>query len=278
MAWCVAGQGPGPGRPGCRRPTGVRGHRSRQGARPGHRQKWSARGGDPVGQEVPVALTVGAGLVLYRAGDCLRALDAATGKRRWDRVLPGGSGPAEFVQRVVVNGRVVVVIGTMRSPRALRMAVAGGKVYLTHQGRVLALDAGTGKEVWTYEVKADQSSGGGRVVQAGAGRVWVQVGGTLVGWGGVGLTAPAVRQGIVYFGSAKGLHALDARTGRALWLFKTPRRVTGRPVVANGVIYFATNEQVRAGGVLVAGVGRGKASGAAGPSCMYAVRLVRVSP
>jgi outer membrane protein assembly factor BamB len=56
-------------------------------------------------------------------------------------------------------------------------------------------------------------------------------------------TAPAVANGVVYFGSNdKNLYAVDAATGRKRWSFPTDNALYSSPAVANGVVYVGTHD------------------------------------
>lgn len=127
------------------------------------------------------------------------ALDAASGKQLWafDPAVPGAAG---FKACCDVANRGV--------------AVWNGKVYLgTIDGRLIALDAATGKPVWSVSAVDDSKSY------------------TITG-------APRVVKGKVIIGSAgseyetRGLiSAFDAQTGKRVWRFYT---VPGEPGKADG--------------------------------------------
>lgn len=130
-----------------------------------------------------VMYTTGAWSIVY-------ALDARTGKRLWtyDPQVPGDNlsqGCCDTVNRGV--------------------AVWKGKVYVgSFDGRLIALDAKTGKPVWTVDTVIDRSksytiTGAPRIVK---GRV-------LIGNGGA------------EFGVRGYVSAYDAETGRQLWRFYT---------------------------------------------------------
>ena len=52
------------------------------------------------------------------------------------------------------------------------------------------------------------------------------------------VSAPAVVDGVLYFGSSdSNLYALNAATGARLWSFTTGNAVNSSPAVANGVVY-----------------------------------------
>jgi quinohemoprotein ethanol dehydrogenase len=127
------------------------------------------------------------------------ALDAASGKPLWtfDPAVPGAAG---FKACCDVANRGV--------------AVWNGKVYVgTIDGRLIALDAATGKAVWSVAAVDDSKSY------------------TITG-------APRVVKGKVIIGSAgseyetRGLiSAFDAQTGKRVWRFYT---VPGEPGKADG--------------------------------------------
>jgi outer membrane protein assembly factor BamB/tRNA A-37 threonylcarbamoyl transferase component Bud32 len=53
------------------------------------------------------------------------------------------------------------------------------------------------------------------------------------------ISSPALANGVVFIGSAdKHLYALDARSGRVLWKYETEGQVTSSPAYANGAVYF----------------------------------------
>jgi outer membrane protein assembly factor BamB len=90
--------------------------------------------------------------------------------------------------------------------------VADGKVYVgLNDGKVLALNAGNGVVLWSYQT------------------------------GGAVYSTPAVADNVVYFGSwDNSVYALNALTGAVLWSHKTGSYVQSSPAVANGVVYIAS--------------------------------------
>ena len=56
-------------------------------------------------------------------------------------------------------------------------------------------------------------------------------------------SSPAVANGVVYFGSDdKNLYAIDAVTGKEKWRFATGDRVWSSPAVANGIVYVGSRD------------------------------------
>jgi outer membrane protein assembly factor BamB len=175
----------------------------------------------------------------------LYAHDATTGKVLWsaDRSdVGGGSSPA------VANGVVYVsdhgawigdpgllsafnattgaklwsAVGGHASP-----AVANGVVYdSADDGTLSAFNAGTGARLWSTSTGATAAS------------------------------SPVVANGVVYVGDANGnLDGFSVTNGAKLWSASTPASDPGAsalPVVDNGVVYAAANDEYRQVGQLVA--------------------------
>ncbi|MET7913862.1 serine/threonine-protein kinase [Streptomyces avermitilis] len=127
--------------------------------------------------------------------------------------------------------------------------VADGVVYVgSYDLILLAVDADTGKQRWTFHT--------GNVVQSAPtvalGVVYVSCGdgnlyavNTATGkqrWkfhtGKSMSSSPAVAQGVVYVGCDDGnLYAVDTDTGKQRWKFRTGAEVSSSPAVADGVVY-----------------------------------------
>ena len=70
---------------------------------------------------------------------------------------------------------------------------------------------------------------------------------------------PTVADGMLYIGSFDtGLHALDAKTGAALWNYPGLARVFSAPVVANGMVFFDDAEDDNGDGVYALDAKTGK--------------------
>ncbi|HEY6554653.1 MAG TPA: PQQ-binding-like beta-propeller repeat protein [Vicinamibacteria bacterium] len=152
--------------------------------------RWSFLAGGPI----RALATVAGGDVFFQADDgFVYKLAAATGKEQW-RVQVG----TKPVERLPFDNP------KSRYDRfGSGVTVDGGRLYLgTHEGRVLALEAASGKTVWEF-------ASGDSV-----------------------LAAPAVALGRVYFGSYDGhVYALDAVRGQLVWKHDTKAAVVSTPAV-----------------------------------------------
>lgn len=170
----------------------------------------------------------------------LYALGGNTGQEKWKRQATGGGiGGAVAATNGVLyvgtlnDGLLALDAGTGQEKWrynpgtgiATAPAVAYGIVYVTNRGTLYALDAQTGKEKWR-----------------------LQAGGDLP-------TDPVIAEGIVYFGSSTvnvgvlfggkpsgDLHAVDAQSGQELWKYTVEGSISRTPSVADGTIYFGTDE------------------------------------
>jgi len=137
-------------------------------------------------------------------------------------------------------------------------AYAAGKVFFgTDGGRIYAVSARTGREVWRNQsfsrfgkreyfyatpavaygrVYASSTDGNVYAYGATTGRLlWASNAGTYV------YTAPAVWNRTVYVGSYDGrFYAFDAATGARRWTFDAHSSIHGAPSVIGGLVYFAT--------------------------------------
>ncbi|HTB30365.1 MAG TPA: PQQ-dependent dehydrogenase, methanol/ethanol family [Steroidobacteraceae bacterium] len=117
-------------------------------------------------------------------------------------------------------------LGTHRGQESTPLVIDGVMYATSNFGRVYALDAATGKELWTYDPQSD-----GR---------WARY-----------ACCDAVNRGLaafegkLYIGALDGwLHAIDARTGRLVWKVDTlvgrderkPYTITGAPQLAGDLV------------------------------------------
>jgi len=193
----------------------------------------------------PGSPTVAGGIV-YVVPNELVALDAATGNVRWSR-----AGVGCFLCSPAVANRTLYVGAGPASARTL-----------------LALDAVTGAQKWSFRPQADTSFSwsaspavsGGRVFQAAyvqraekkaysmyafsaasGKRLWKTATGSSQF---LTSSSPAVANGLVYYMSPAGtLVALRAKTGKRVWSKVFPPNASS-PAVAGGVVYFGAGVTV----------------------------------
>lgn len=140
-------------------------------------------------------------------------------------------------------------LGTKRGLEATPVVVDGVMYTSGNWGRVYALDAANGHELWTYD--------------PGVPGQWGRAACCDVVNRGV-----AVRDGLVYVASLDGyLHALDARTGKLVWKSDTAEK--RGPKEFN---YFITGAPLVAGDVVVIGNGGSDFKGARGSVSAYDLR------
>ena len=214
------------------------------------------------------ALAVCGDVLVIRSVDRVCGLDAASGKMMWTtRPFMNAAIAAKVQQLVIVNGQVIRK-GEGAALDGSGLAVAGDTVYLAGDSRLIAVNARTGQHVWSCspgeKAGGDEDAGNANVplIIGGNGMMRVRIQGNVVGPGGLvvvgagfgGLGEPLLDGDVIYCGSAKGLHAVDRRSGEPLWVFETSDPVVGRPVIADGVIYFV-------------------AAGEGGRSTLHAVRI-----
>jgi outer membrane protein assembly factor BamB len=131
-------------------------------------------------------------------------------------------------------------------------AIAGGLVFLpTGDGRLVALNEDTGKEVWTHQVNGPMNTTPVAVddlviIGQRDGRVTALIRDTgAVQWTfqgtGAIMSSPVVLDGVVYMGTAGQLiYALDARTGELRWEREVDNWVVASPVVHQDILMVAS--------------------------------------
>ena len=182
--------------------------------------------------EIKSSPTLAGGLVLIGSYDThLYAIEAATGKLRWKLQT---NGPVHATP-AVRNG-VVYITGCDENFRAVRVAdgrtifqtptgaytgaspvLDGERAYFgTFNYEVLAVDLSARKIVWRY-------SNPGREFPF--------------------YSSAAVIDGRVILGGRdKLVHALDGRSGRAVWTFTTRARIDSSPAIAGGRVYVGSSD------------------------------------
>ena len=204
-------------------------------------------GGAPPAASIPAAARA------FGAVDAARLARAADEPGEW--FTNGGDGSGAYHSSLSsINDRNVDRLGfaweyALHSTRGLEATpvVIDGTLFTAgNWGRVYALDAATGRELWTYDPGVDAQWGRYAccdVVNRGV----------------------AVWQGRVYVSALDGyLHALDAATGRLLWKTDT---LVGR--AAGDFHYFSSGAPLIAGNLVVIGNGGADFRGARGSVSAY---------
>jgi outer membrane protein assembly factor BamB/predicted MPP superfamily phosphohydrolase len=214
--------------------------------------------------------------------NAIHAVDQETGRKLWqsksdaqvqaspavaDGLVYASSIRGTLYAMNATNGQIIwkKIVGKDEVQRAWMYyspTVANGVVYQAYStgkgGAMMALDAGTGKELWNVPLAGNWIAESSPVVQDG--KIYVGAdGGWLISldastgkelWrkkpaGGWMHSMPSISQGRVYMGYQGGLLvALDASTGNELWRYKSPDSsyihggTTGSsPAVADGVVF-----------------------------------------
>ena len=249
---------------------------------------WRSDAGSGSGGRVIASPVVAGGRVYtLDAASNVSAFDASTGSRAWQvNITPEneyavdgfGGGLAYEGGKLFVSsgfGKLFAIdpasgaiswTGNLRTPSRAAPAVADGRVYaVTRDNRIFAFDAASGEELWNRQgleqaagilggaapaagddvVIAPYSSGELNAYLAISGRpIWDQeLAGTS---GGTGLSVfndvagdPVIANGVVYAASQSGrLAAIDIKSGDRLWT----RNLGGRnaPAIAGNALFFVT--------------------------------------
>jgi quinohemoprotein ethanol dehydrogenase len=152
-----------------------------------------------------------------------------------DWVAPGRDGAGTYFSPLTAINTANVAqlgfvwdyrLGTYRGQESTPLVIDGVMYATSNFGRVYALDAASGKELWTYDPQIDGQ--------------WARY--ACCDAVNRGLVA---FRGVLYVGALDGwLHAIDARTGRRLWRVDTlvarspkkPYSVTGAPLLAGNLV------------------------------------------
>jgi outer membrane protein assembly factor BamB len=198
-------------------------------------------------------------------GHVLHALDAASGRARWEVPLPARD-PSFHPERPLAHRGLVIVpaVGALlaidpgsgrvvwrRPARRLPQLVgaAGGLVLAVADDGLVALAAGSGRERWRLPLAADRH----RWAAVGAGRLHVVAAGLALAvdpatgrvlWGTV--TGTAVGPSLLvadrlYVPTTRGLEAKEAASGQIAW-FGEWRQLTGGPLAAGGRVLVTTRD------------------------------------
>jgi outer membrane protein assembly factor BamB/tRNA A-37 threonylcarbamoyl transferase component Bud32 len=205
--------------------------------------------------------------VLFGSGDrILRSINARTGRLEWTCPTQGriwssprvefghvffGSDDHHFYAVSVQTGRIAWKV-EMGGP--VRSTVEVGEDDILYfgceDGSIVALDI-RGEVKWRQRARRgvtstpalDRADG---LLFVGSVDWNVYAFDARTGWAvwryrtsGPIISSPALANGVVFIGSAdKHLYALDARNGRILWKYETEGQVTSSPAYANGAVYF----------------------------------------
>lgn len=174
------------------------------------------------------------------------ALNSDSGSRKWDwEPTAGQSGQtASFFS--CAGGQLVGGL-SYSAP-----AIAAGLVYVAfHSGKVYAIDAASGVQKWTYDLRSTiaggvavgndsvfvgSSNGKLSALDAGDGSLKWEFSTENEVW-----DTPAVVNGVVYFGSLDhSFYALNAADGTKRWAFKTGGEIASTPLIVEGVVYIGS--------------------------------------
>jgi outer membrane protein assembly factor BamB len=182
--------------------------------------------------------------VYISAGTTIYAISASSGRVLWKtRLTTSPDGIVEGPVAVSGFGEYVVAAGTDGHVYALDSATgavhwnvsAGGGIYhggpAIYSGVVYVPEGHSSSEGSGFDIVALQVSDG-RLL-------WHSYAGDDVH------VTPAAGQGRVFIGSIdEGVRALDSKTGALLWTAEYQGEVWGAPMLANGVVYVGTDEQL----------------------------------
>ena len=180
-----------------------------------------------------LALSAAAAGPLQRAADVTAARLAAPSAADWVAAGRDGAGTYFSPLTTIDAGTVAQLgfawdyrLGTYRGQESTPLVIDGVMYSTGNFGRVYALDAASGKELWTYDPQIDGQ--------------WARY--ACCDAVNRGLAA---FHGLLYVGALDGwLHAIDARTGRRVWKVDTligrttrkPYTITGAPLLAGDLV------------------------------------------
>jgi len=146
----------------------------------------------------PSAPAIADGTVYFASGSRLYALDETSGAKKWVYPVDAPLSTTIHASPAVLDG--ILFVGA-------------------DDGKLIALDAKTGKDLWKFDTRS-----------------------------GIG-TSPTVTDGVVYFGSVDGkVWAIDAKTGASVptWKngFKMMDEIASAPAVSNGIVFALSTDQI----------------------------------
>jgi len=242
------------------------------GLESGHVVAYSAKDGKEawrVALRADQAIVADGTLLFVAAGDTVRALDAADGKVLWE--VPSGRLTAPLLVQggwliAATAGQLIAfreidgakVWGHETGPQHVRATIEGDNLYVPlDEGRLLALDLGTGSERWTtFPAKGSLSEvlAFPDKVFVGASDKWFyayDANDGEIDWkfpiGTVLRGRPASDdRRVVITGMDNLVRAFDRGNGRLEWHMPVPYRPTAPVVIASAVIVPGAAAEVRA--------------------------------
>jgi outer membrane protein assembly factor BamB len=200
------------------------------------------------------------------------AIDAKDGTLKWknDTSMGGYTASAVVVDNIVYaipkdgtfyafdasNGEIIWVklVGKIveSSPAIGEGIIAFG----TDGGDIIALDASTGKQKWSYDtgvigIKSSPVIADGAIfIGSNDGSVYaINTDNGNLKWkystSDNVESSPSVKNGVVYFGSRdSNFFAIDAANGKLKWKFSNSGPVICAPAISNNMVYFGTQNNV----------------------------------
>ncbi len=144
-----------------------------------------------------------------------------------------GSGDSSLYCLNINSGSVIWSYKTNGAVYSSPAVVNGIAYFGSHDGNFYALNAADGKVKWLFKTAGEKRFSGKHLHgQEPADSLFVD---RWDFW----LSSPVVYDNEVYFGSGSGyFYALDAKTGKQQWAFKTDGVIHSSPAIAFGNVYF----------------------------------------
>jgi len=236
-----------------------------------------------VGAKVASKVASSRGLVVFGTEDgFVKAWDARKGEEEWRFQLPEGwltaEGLAVFKDRLYIacddrrdmapRDKALIALKLQSGQELWRYPVGAARLSapLAHRGRIYfassdnslhAVDA-SGRKVWRVDTEGwgrTAPAVGGDLIFAPASHIppeacllqafRISDGEKVWDFAASGpFFTPAFADGVLYLASWSGmLYALDAKSGRKLWDFSTPRQILTAPVVFGNLVVFAARDR-----------------------------------
>jgi outer membrane protein assembly factor BamB len=204
----------------------------------------AAAGGTPVSSPAVVE-----GTVYVNTFEKFYALDAAEGSVQWSTNAVYGTPVVADDTIYITSSGGVQAISTADGSEFWLSDVGGNEAAaVTSQGIYVALrslyklDPTDGSVIW--KVTPDEPGTETEETDAqGTADAMAKLRSQL----GVAATPPVVASGTVYVGFQNAMYAVDATDGTVLWTYETEEPFVQTPAVADGELYFTSNERDRNG-------------------------------